>query len=38
MHGNQDAMDSFMRVIARVTSPAAFLSPDNASSILATVA
>ena len=29
IHGNQDAMDGFAKVVAGVTSPAEFFSPDN---------
>jgi 2-polyprenyl-6-methoxyphenol hydroxylase-like FAD-dependent oxidoreductase len=36
MHGNQDAMDGFARVLAGVTSPAEFFSDDNVGRILAT--
>jgi 2-polyprenyl-6-methoxyphenol hydroxylase-like FAD-dependent oxidoreductase len=35
MHGNQEAMDGFARVVAGVTSPAEFFSEENAGRILA---
>ena len=35
VHGNQDAMDGFARVMAGVTSPADFFSEENAGRILA---
>jgi len=35
IHGNQDAMDGFARVLAGVTSPAEFFSEENAGRILA---
>jgi 2-polyprenyl-6-methoxyphenol hydroxylase-like FAD-dependent oxidoreductase len=35
MHGNQDAMDGFARVLGGVTSPAEFFSEENAGRILA---
>jgi 2-polyprenyl-6-methoxyphenol hydroxylase-like FAD-dependent oxidoreductase len=35
VHGNQDAMDGFARVVAGVTSPADFFSPENVARILA---
>jgi 2-polyprenyl-6-methoxyphenol hydroxylase-like FAD-dependent oxidoreductase len=35
VHGNQDAMDGFARVMAGVTSPAEFFSEENAGRILA---
>lgn len=35
IHGNQDAMDGFARVIAGVTSPAVFFSEDNVGRIFA---
>ena len=34
VHGNQEAMDGFARVIAGVTSPAAFFSEENVGRIL----
>ncbi len=37
VHGNQEAMDGFCRVIAGVTSPAEFFSDDNVSGIFAAV-
>jgi 2-polyprenyl-6-methoxyphenol hydroxylase-like FAD-dependent oxidoreductase len=36
MHGNQDAMDGFARVVAGVTSPAEFFADENVGRILAT--
>jgi 2-polyprenyl-6-methoxyphenol hydroxylase-like FAD-dependent oxidoreductase len=36
IHGNQDAMDAFARVIAGVTSPAEFFSEEHVERILAT--
>jgi 2-polyprenyl-6-methoxyphenol hydroxylase-like FAD-dependent oxidoreductase len=36
MHGNQEAMNGFVSVIAGTLSPAAFFAPDNISQILAT--
>ena len=36
VHGNQEAMDGFARVIAGVTSPAEFFSEENVGQILAT--
>jgi flavin-dependent dehydrogenase len=35
IHGNQDAMDGFAKVVAGVTSPAEFFSPENIGSIFA---
>ena len=35
---NQDAMDGFARMIAGVTSPAEFLSPENAGRIISQAA
>ena len=35
VHGNQEAMDGFARVIAGVTSPAEFFSEENVGRILA---
>jgi len=35
VHGNQDAMDGFARVMAGVTSPAKFFSEENVGRILA---
>jgi len=35
IHGNQEAMDGFVRVIAGVTSPAEFFSEENLGRILA---
>jgi 2-polyprenyl-6-methoxyphenol hydroxylase-like FAD-dependent oxidoreductase len=37
VHGHQQAMDGFARVIGGVTSPAEFFSPDNVGRILAAV-
>lgn len=34
VHGNQDAMDGFMRVVAGVTSPAEFFSEENVGRIM----
>ena len=36
VHGNQEAMDAFARVIAGVTSPAEFFSEENVGRVLAT--
>jgi hypothetical protein len=36
VHGNQEAMDGFARVVAGVTSPAEFFSEDNVGRVLAT--
>ena len=38
MPGDQDAMDGFARMIAGVTSPAEFLSPENAGRIISQAA
>jgi 2-polyprenyl-6-methoxyphenol hydroxylase-like FAD-dependent oxidoreductase len=38
VHGNPEAMDGFMRVIAGVTSPAEFFSDENVARIFATAA
>jgi hypothetical protein len=38
MHGNQEAMDGFARVLAGVTSPAEFFSEENVMRILAAAA
>jgi 2-polyprenyl-6-methoxyphenol hydroxylase-like FAD-dependent oxidoreductase len=38
IHGNQEAMDGFARVISGVTSPAAFFSEENVGSIFAAAA
>ena len=35
VHGNQEAMDGFARVMAGVTSPAEFFSEENVGRILA---
>ena len=35
VHGNQAAMDQFIRVTAGVTSPAEFFSPQNVAGIFA---
>jgi hypothetical protein len=37
VHGNQPAMDQFVRVNAGVTSPAEFFAPDNVERIFASV-
>jgi flavin-dependent dehydrogenase len=37
-HGNQEAMDGFAKVMAGVTSPAAFFSPENVGRIFAAAA
>jgi hypothetical protein len=35
IHGNQDAMNGFVRVISGVTSPAVFFAPENVGRIFA---
>jgi len=37
VHGNQEAMDGFSRVIAGVTSPAEFFAPENVGRIMGAV-
>jgi hypothetical protein len=37
VHGNREAMDGFVKVMAGVISPAEFFSPDNIERILGAV-